>query len=210
MIPSLSDYLKNDVKRVKKAIMLGGLFALGIYLVWQIIVLGILPYEGANGIAAAYKEGEEASQALIGYLKANWVSYFATFLGFFAILTSFLAQSLSLNHFLADGLKANWRKHEEAWLVVITLLPPLLLAVLYPNIFIHALNFAGGICATILFGIMPVLMVWKGRYQKKIDTKYQVLGGKPLLVLLFLVSLFIIFFQLSNMFHAPYIPKVGA
>lgn len=208
MIPSLTDYLKNDLKRVRQSILLGGLFALAIYLVWQIIVLGIVPFGGDNGIVSIYKEGEEATQALIGFLGSSWISYFATLLGFFAILTSFLAQALSLSHFLADGLKANWRKHEEVWLVVLTLLPPLLLAILFPNIFLDALNFAGGVCAVILFGIMPVLMVWKGRYQKKIETQYQVFGGKPLLMLLFLVSLFIIFFQLSNMFHAPYIPKI--
>lgn len=205
MIPSLTDYLKNDLKKVRKSIIMGGLFALSIYLIWQIIVLGIVPMQG---IVENYKEGNEATQALIGFLGSSWVSYFATFLAFFAILTSFLAQALSLSHFLADGLKVNWKKHEELWLVVLTLLPPLFLAILFPNIFLKALNFAGGICAVILFGIMPVMMVWKGRYKQGIETKYQVFGGKPLLVAIFLAALFVIFFQLSNMFDAPYIPKI--
>lgn len=208
MIPSLTDYLKNDLKRVRKTIIFGGLFTLSIYLIWQIIILGIVPLQGDSGIIATYKEGGEATQALIGLLGSSWISYFATFLAFFAILTSFLAQALSLSHFLADGLKVSYKRHEEAWLVVLTLLPPLLLAILYPNIFLHALNFAGGVCAVLLFGIMPVLMVWKGRYHRELPSKYRVFGGKSLLVILFLISLFIIFFQLSNMFNAPYIPKV--
>ncbi len=208
MIPSVTDYLQNDLKRVRRSIILGGLFALVIYLVWQVIILGIVPMGGDSGIIASYKKGDEATQALIGFLKANWISYFATFMAFFAILTSFLAQALSLSHFLADGLKVSYKRHEEVWLVVLTLLPPLFLAILYPNIFLKALNFAGGICAVLLFGIMPVLMVWKGRYKSEMQTNYRVFGGKALLVVLFLLAIFVMFFQLSNMFDAPYIPKI--
>lgn len=208
MIPSLTDYMKGDIKRTRLSIIFGGLFALVLYLIWQIIVLGIVPFGGEKGILANLQQGQEASQAIMGVLGSSWASYFATFLAFFAILTSFLAQALSLSHFLADGLKVSYKRHEEAWLVVLTLLPPLFLAILYPNIFLKALNFAGGICAVILFGIMPVLMVWKGRYKQKIESSYQVFGGKFLLVTLFVIALFVAFFQLSQMFNAPYLPKL--
>jgi len=43
MIPTLIDYLGGDIKRVKKSIISGALFALVIYLFWQVIVLGTLP-----------------------------------------------------------------------------------------------------------------------------------------------------------------------
>ena len=208
MIPSLTHYLDNNIKRVRASIIFGGIFALVIYLIWQIIVLGIIPFGGPSGILENYESGNEATQALIGLLDTNWVSYFATLLGFFAILTSFLAQSLSLSHFLGDGLNVDYKKHEEFWLVVLTLVPPLILAFAYPGIFLKALNFAGGICAVILFGIMPVMMVWKGRYKEKIKTPYRVFGGKALLVTLFLIAVFITLFQLSNMFDAPYLPKL--
>lgn len=208
MIPTLTSYLQGNLKRVRLTIILGGLFALVVYLIWQIIVLGIVPLEGPSGLLNSLKEGQEASQALIGVMGTSWVSYFATFLAFFAILTSFLAQALSLSHFLADGLKVSYKRHEELWLIVLTLLPPLLLAILYPNIFLKALNFAGGFCAVLLFGIMPVMMVWKGRYKKEIETSYRVFGGKPLLVILFLIAISIAFFQVSQMFDAPYLPKI--
>ncbi len=208
MIPSLTDYLGNDLKKVRRAILLGGLFTLAIYLLWQIVVLGIVPLEGESGILASYRDDSEAAQALIGFLGSSWVSYCATFLAFFAILTSFLAQALSLSHFLADGLKVSYKKHEEFWLIVLTLLPPLFLAILFPNIFLRALDFAGGICAVFLFGIMPVLMVWRGRYISEIKSRYHLFGGKPLLVVLFAIAVFIMFFQLSHMLHAPYLPKI--
>ena len=208
MIPSLTHYLGGDVGKVRKSIVMGGLFALVIYLIWQIIVLGIIPFRGPSGILESYKSGNEATQALIGLLDTNWVSYFATLLGFFAILTSFLAQSLSLSHFLGDGLKVDYRKHEEFWLVALTLVPPLILAIVYPGAFLKALDFAGGICAVILFGVMPVMMAWKGRYREGIKTPYKVFGGRPLLIILFLIAVFISLFQLSKMFDAPYLPPL--
>jgi tyrosine-specific transport protein len=209
MVPSLANYFHRNLKKVRLSILLGSLFTLCIYLIWQIVVLGIVPLQGESGILATLKAGGEASQSLVGILKTNWVSYFATFLGFFAILTSFLAQSLSHTHFLSDGLKYKYKskRHEEFWLVVLTLLPPLVLAILYPHIFLEALNFAGGICTVVLFGMMPVMMVWKGRYIKKITSEYRVFGGKALLVVIFTVALFIALFQIAHMFNAPFLPK---
>lgn len=206
MIPSLMGYMQGDIKRMRLAILLGSSFALVIYLIWQYLVLGIVPLEGPFGLLQTLKDGEQASQAIAGLLGSSWISYFASILAFFAILTSFLAQTLSLTHFWADGLKISYKKHENALLCALALLPPLLLSILYPQIFFKALNFAGGICAVLLFGILPVLMVWKGRNEH--SKRYQLFGGKPLLVAIFLFALFVAFFQLSQMFNAPYLPKL--
>jgi tyrosine-specific transport protein len=207
MIPSLMGYMKGNVRRTRQSIWLGSLFALVIYLIWQLLVLGIVPLEGESGILQSLKKGEEASQAISGVLGLSAVSSFATLLAFFAILTSFLAQALSLTHFWGDGLKISYKKHENVLLCVLTLVPPLVLAISFPQIFFKALNFAGGICAVILFGILPVLMVWKGRKREGAH-HYRVRGGKPLLVAIFLFALFVAFFQISQMAGASYLPKL--
>jgi tyrosine-specific transport protein len=176
-------------------------------LIWELLVLGIVPIEGTSGILESLKQDKEASQALAGILGSSWVSNFAQALAFFAILTSFLAQSLSLVHFWADGLKVSYEKKENVWLCTLALAPPLIFSLIYPQLFFKALNFAGGICAVILFGILPASMAWIGRYRKKASSSYQVFGGKPLLIAIVLFSLFILFFQVSSMLGAPYIPK---
>jgi tyrosine-specific transport protein len=135
------------------------------------------------------------------------VRVFSQGLAFFAILTSFLAQALSLVHFLADGLKINYKKQENISLCILALLPPLVLSIIYPQLFFKALNFAGGICAVILFGLLPVAMVWIGRYRKVTPASYQMPGGKPVLVLIFGFALCILFLQISTMLGARYIPK---
>lgn len=208
LIPSLMNYMHGNIKRVRLSIIFGGLFALVLYLLWQIIVLGIVPADGPSGIIDTLKTGKEASQSLIGILGISWVSTFANLFAFFAILTSFMAQSLALSHFLADGMNSTYKKHEDIWILFLVFLPPLFCSLLYPGIFIKALNFAGGICAVILFGVLPILMVWRGRYRKEIESKYQVFGGRPLLILIFLFALLVTFFQLSSMFNAPYLPSL--
>jgi len=205
MIPSIANYLGNDTKRVKQAIMGGSLFALVIYLVWEILVLGIVPLEGSFGIKESLAMDREAAQAMAGVLGVSWVSGFTQALAFFAILTSFLAQSLGLVHFLADGLKISTTgKREPLGLCALALLPPLVLELIYPQLFFKALNFAGGLCANLLFGLLPALILWIGR-KKAEKSDYRVFGGKPLLVLMMLFSLFILFLQISSMMGENYL-----
>ncbi len=219
MIPSIHSYLGGDLKRVRLAIWGGGLFALLIYLIWEVIALGIIPMEGPSGIMASYQSGKEASQAIAEILGSSWVSWFAQGLAFFAILTSFLAQALGLVHFLADGMGLRKPKVESASvlpdaptpkaererpvLCVAALLPPLLLSLYNPQIFFKALNFAGGICAVVLFGVLPVLVVWLGRYHRKAQSAYRMPGGKLALGAMMLFSLLVFGMQLSNMMGMP-------
>ncbi len=198
MIPSITAYMQGDVRRVRLTIVGGSLFALFFYLIWDFVVLGILPVEGEFGINESLRLGREVSQSIVGLIGTPWMSVFAQTLAFFAILTSFLAQALALVHFWADGLKIKRKKKESVGLCALTLLPPLIFSIAYPQIFYKALNFGGGICAVLLFGILPVCMVWVERYRKKIPTPYQVAGGKPFLIAIALFALFIFCFQLGQ------------
>ncbi|MCB1074496.1 MAG: amino acid permease [Simkania sp.] len=196
MIPSLFHYMGGDRKRVRQAIWYGSIFAFVIYLIWEIIVLGILPI---GEIQSSFQADIDGAQALHNYLGSTWIGYAAQVLAFFAILTSFLAQSLSLVHFLRDGFKLHKKKREHLGMCALALLPPLFFSVVFPKIFFQALNFAGGICAVVLFGIFPALMAWIGRYQKKHLLEDRVRGGKPLLIAVLIVACFIFFYQLTQM-----------
>ena len=207
MIPSLTAYMKGDLKRVRLTIIGGSFFALVVYLLWELVVLGIVPLEGPQGIIASVKSDQEAAQAVSNVLGVSWIATFAQGVGFFAILTSFIAQALALVHFLADGLKISHEKKENVWLCLLALGPPLLVALIYPRLFYDALNFAGGIFAVLLFGVLPVCMVWIGRYRKQEQSSYRVMGGKPLLLTILFFALLIMFVQISSMAGASYIPK---
>ena len=58
----------------------------------------------------------------------------------------------------------------------------------------------------ILFGVLPALMVWIGR--KKQSVRYQVWGGKCLLIAILLIAGFILFYQVCNMAGLDVFPSV--
>lgn len=199
MVPTLMNYMNNDAKKVRQIILGGSLFALIIYIVWEIVVLGIVPANGKWGLIESMKQGRQASDAVAGILGNSWVSNFAEGLAFFALLSSFLAQTLALTHFLADAFKVKGEKHESVPMCLLALAPPLIFAFIYPNLFLKALNFAGGICAVILFGILPALMAWKNRYIQNHQPAYQVFGGKKVLMAIIIFGLCIFLFQAAMM-----------
>jgi tyrosine-specific transport protein len=199
MIPSLTAYLNGDLKRVRKTILGGSLLVLAIYVIWEIIVLGIIPMKGPNGLLASLAGDKEASQAISTLVASPSVSLFSQSLAFFALLTSFIAQSLALVHFLADGMKIDYKKQEPIFLCALALIPPLLCALVYPQLFFKALNFAGGICAVVLFGILPVAMTWIGRYRREPRSTYRLFGGRPLLLTILAFALLIFTLQLHSM-----------
>jgi tyrosine-specific transport protein len=197
MIPSLTAYMKGDLKRVRLVIIGGSFMTLLIYLIWSILVLGIVE---PSVIFASYKKGEEATIALRAALGSSSIIHFAQGFAFFAIVTSFLAQGLTLTHFLADGFRLTPNKKNLWWLCSLALLPPLVFALSYPEIFYRALSFAGGICAMVLFGILPICMAWVGRYVRKHKSDYHVWGGKSVLILAFIFSLFVIGCEIARFF----------
>lgn len=189
MIPPISQYMGGDIKRVKLAIIYGSIITLFINLVWLFITLGTIPLNGEVSIVQSYAKGYDAVFALSKlYPKSTLI---ALSLAFAAILTSFLAQSASVAHFLSDGLKMPYEKNPPLFIVFLTFIPPLVIAQTYPAIFYKALEFSG-LIAVLLFGFLPVLMVYKGRYLDRKKSSYQLFGGKIALVVIFLFALFII------------------
>lgn len=195
MIPSLADYFKGDRKRLRVTIFLGSLIPLFIYLIWEAVMLGIIPIVGKEGLIQGLKNGEPVTEVLRTLIGKSWIASVAEAFSLFAIITSFLAQSLSLVDFLSDGLKIKKEKKNRFFLIILTLLPPFLSAFLYPKVFIHALNIAGGFSAVVLFGIFPVLMVWKLRYKAKNSTPL-LFGGKTVLALIFIFACVVFLIEL--------------
>lgn len=200
MVPSLVKHYKNDRKKVILSVIFGSLITLVINLLWQLIALGTIPIGGEGGLMDSYQKGVDAAQAMQIVLSAPSISLFSNGLAFFAIMTSFLAQSLSLVHFLQDATKTKpLPDRENPQLTILALGPPLVIAVLGPNLFFSALNFAGGICAMLLFGVLPVLMCWVKRYHRRHERGFIVFGGKRLLLALLAFSIFVMGYQLLVM-----------
>lgn len=204
MIPSLAMYFEGDVKRLRITLFVGSLIPLLVYFLWQFVMLGIIPTEE---ILPAIRNGEAATSILRIVVGKSWINTVAQSFALFAIVTSFLAQSLSLVDFLADGLKVPKVGLGRVLLVILTLAPPFLLAFLYPTIFLRALNLAGGISAVILFGVMPAVMVFVLRYKRKMASSSFLPAGRFLLILVLIIALSIFALELAEELGWSLIPK---
>ena len=100
--------------------------------------------------------------------------------------------------FLADGLKVKKTQGGKALLCCLVLLPPFVFGLAYPKVFLVALSYAGGFGAVILFGVLPALMVWKGRYYLRIVAEQIVPGGKVMLALIILFALAVVGFEIHR------------
>ncbi len=198
LIPSLTTYLNHDPKKLKIVFILGSLIPLIIYIAWEWLLLGLIPLHGEAGFTEALSQGDLTTKLLISHVGGSLVVDLAQYFAFFAIVTSFLSVALSFVDFLADGLHIKKTAKGKFYLSCMALVPPLLFSLIYPKIFLVALNYAGGFGAIILFGILPALMVWSGRYVKKIDNIRIVPGGRVMLTFILLISVAIIILQLKQ------------
>lgn len=156
LIPSLAAYLNNDYKALKKAIITGSLISLGIYILWEFVILGLVPEAKAAEWIEAEQKGELVTQVLADTVGNKSIVTFAKAFSFLAIATSFLPVAFSFLDFLKDGVKASSKN-----LALMVLLPPFILSISDPHLFLQALEFAGGVCTIGIFGILPALMAKK-------------------------------------------------
>ena len=169
IIPTLRSYFKSSKKALYTASIGGSLISLVCYLAWLFVVQGTIVNHGPHGLVAMAHSGKAASQltqALSTRLHSHAIDYFTHIFTAICVLTSFLAVTLGLTDFLADGFKVK-KVGKGRWLAVLTaLVPPMLIVIFDPGLFIKGLNYAG-ICCVILLMLLPALMAWRGGIQKR-------------------------------------------
>ena len=178
LIPTLTYYTQKNIKALRTAIFVGNLIPFLIYFLWNFVILGLLP----QGIAC---ESHMVTGLLEKASESESVLFFAIAFSFCAILTPFIANTLTFVDFLKDGLKTS----KELAIYGLVLIPPTLLTLFYPNLFLKALGIAGGFADVILFGLLPVSIVWIGRYHKNAKGPFTAPGGKLFLIIVLLFSL---------------------
>lgn len=179
-LPTFCSYLDYDMKQIRKAIIIGSTVTLIAYLIWDAAVQGTILAHTLSAMANSTNTTEALTQSLSTIANSIWVSSFTHLFTSICMFTSFIGVALGLSDFLADGIKVN--KDENKPLIHgVTFIPPLLITLFYPKIFITALSFAGIFCL-ILFMLLPGLMSLSGRYLKPINNlKHHVWGGRWLL-----------------------------
>lgn len=196
IIPTLMSYMERDVKKVRLAIILGSSIPLVVYLIWEMLILGIIP---VGDLVVAKENGQTAVMPLKELLNNPWIFKIGSYFAFFVLTTSYVALALAFLDFISDGLKIEKKGFKKIALCFGIFIPPMVVALIYPDIFITALEYAGGISCALLFGLLPPVMAWVGRYVKKYEHQNRQLpGGKPVLSVLMLFVFVELILQVMN------------
>ena len=195
IIPTLMTYMERNVKKVRLAIILGTSIPLIVYLIWEFLILSILPYSTLVEAKALGQNAVQPLKDLTGHLALFQIG---KAFAFFTLTTSYIALALAFLDFLSDGLKIHKRGMKKVFLCLLVFVPPTIIAIINPNLFLTALSYAGGYSCAILFGLFPPLMVWIGRYRKKYKEERQLFGGRVLLSILIFFILIELFIQIFH------------
>lgn len=187
IIPSLTTYMGHDKKKLQWILLWGSLLPFVIYIIWQVLILGVVPLQGEYGLVEAWKKGRSATAPLTHIIQQKWIATGAHFFSFFAIVTSFLGVTLSLSDFLTDGFKIKKTWEGRLFACLLTFVPPLLFVFTYQRGFFIALDYAGAFVAVLLI-FLPAMMAWKLKDHKF----YQSFPGKVLLSCVILFAFCII------------------
>ena len=180
IIPAACRSLKFQMRECRLALLIGTLLALVLNILWVLVVIGTLPLagQGPGNILAALHEGLPATVPLSVTLHSKVITTAGMFFALAAIITSYMGAGISLMGFTRDVISSFGKKSNRFLEVGLTFGPPLMVALIYPNLFLNVLDLAGGFGMMLVFGFLPCLMVIKS---KRKQAAWQRAGGYVML-----------------------------
>src|SRR5207253_1937950 len=149
---------------------------------------------GEQGLLAILHSSQQNSMlmnSINDVVHTAWLSNIAKLFISICAMTSFLGVSICLTDFIADGLSIK-KRGKSAFLVYgMTFLPPLIIVLLFPGIFIKALHYAGILCLLLLI-IIPLMMLYRGRYKHGFQKVKLVPFGKLFILACIAVSVYLV------------------
>jgi len=162
IVPTLCRTLDQDRRAITTAIWTGTSIGLVMNVIWMVVVITALPMTGGTtNIIVAFTNNLPATVPLAKVIGSVIFTDIALVFSVVAMTTSFMANGIALQGFMGDlsGLLFKTSSRTIVW--TLSFIPPLLVGLLYPDIFLVALNVAGGIGINILFGILPGVLLVK-------------------------------------------------
>ena len=162
IIPTLSRNLKHDQGKIRLAIVGGVGIGLIINLVWVTIVLATLPeHGGMNSLFSAYHQSIPATVPMADVLHSSVFLISSLIFALLSITASFIANGLGLFGFIRDLCACYLKTSRTLAVATLTFVPPLVVTLTYPSIFLDALDGVGGLGETVLFIILPSFVLLK-------------------------------------------------
>jgi len=186
VIPPLVKYTHGTGKQFSKVVLIGSLIPLVCYSLWFMACMSTV--EASE--LATFSGVQELVSALGG--DSAWLNTVLKWFAAMALLTSFLGVALSLFGFFQEICERQNITKGRVPAIVLTLLPPLIMASSAPGQFLKALSFAG-LALTVLAIFIPVAMVWRCRQVP--EHSFTIPGGSFSLIACSAFGLLLVFAQ---------------
>lgn len=190
-IPSIIIYQKKRLRHLPTVFLLATLIPLTIYALWLVVVMGVLP----EGILLGISESPEATIHLISALSSDDTIHTVLYLfSDLALLTSVLGVALGLFDYLANLLQRADTRIHRLQTALVTFVPPVIIAIMFPDGFVAALGYAA-VALAILAILLPTAMVYVLRKQPGYENPFQAPGGNVLMSACFVFGCVVIVSQ---------------
>ncbi len=158
-VPSIVRYLENQPTSIRPAVIIGSTLPLIVYLLWVMATNGVLPQNNLVDMRTNQDPVSALVIALSQFGGSVWISSGANLFAVLALATSFTGVSLGLFDYLSEACRRSDTFSGRLQTAMITFIPPLLVALYFPDSFITVLGFAA-IVLVVLAIALPVAMTY--------------------------------------------------
>ncbi|MBS0650272.1 MAG: hypothetical protein JSR93_03820 [Verrucomicrobia bacterium] len=185
IIPTTYRYLEFDVKKTKRAIMIGITIPFILFVLWEMLILGIIPLSALSHMQFDTTNfANTIFNPLHLYLNNALFEGWGRLLMLLVSTTSYLCIAIAFSDFLHDGLKLRRHRRTEKEILGLAVFIPAFIAIVNPHLLVYTLAYIGGIVTIAAAGFFPVILTYAARKcLKKQRPKYIFPGGKPILAL---------------------------
>jgi len=162
-VPVACRILDFNRRSARRALFIGTFIPWILTILWTTTVVGALPLEnsGNDSILFAFTHNLPATIPLARVLGTPFFMATSLVFAILAIITSYVAVGTGLMGFMRDLTKPILPFRNRLTDALLAFGPPLIVTLIYPNLFLSALNVAGGVGVAIAFGILPATILIK-------------------------------------------------
>ncbi|MBS0653834.1 MAG: hypothetical protein JSR39_09980 [Verrucomicrobia bacterium] len=183
IIPTTLSYLDNDVKRTKKAIIIGTTLPFVLFVIWELIILGIIPLSALSQMQINNDNYTNTIfRPLHLYLNNPLFEKWGRLLLLIVSTTSYICIAIAFSDFLHDGLKLKRHRRTEKEILGLAVFMPAFIAVVSPHLLVSTLAYVGGVVTIAAAGFFPLILTYAARkHLRNLRPKYVFPGGKLML-----------------------------
>lgn len=170
IVPHICKDLEGDRVKVKKVLIIAAILGFVINIIWIQVGISSIPLTDSKySLFNAYLNNTPVTVPMTELFNSRIFLIFSLSFSVVAITTSYIAIGVALVGFVKDLTLNHFHRDNKVLVLLISFTPPLLVSLIYPDIFIKSLNVVGGVGLVLLFGILPSiigLIKWKRKSLK--------------------------------------------